>query len=356
MGWRDLFGTSASAPVPIEAGEPSLPPAVMTVLEGLQSEWLVIGKFGRIVHMSDHVGSFGLVRKGGITLTEIADMVDETRGDGAPRTRELSIGGSDQGAPPRAIRVRSSQIDPAHVLLLVDDISNAVRVDAMRRDFVANVSHELKTPIGALLLLADAVQSAVDDPDALARFTERIQLEAQRLNTLVRDLTDLSRLQSEDVTINAANVPAARAVAEAIDTVRLLAQAKRIDVVTELPDDLRIYADEDQLVTAIRNLLVNAINYSPSFTKVVVTGIDLGSYVELAVSDQGIGIPPEEQPRIFERFYRTDPARSRETGGTGLGLAIVKHICNAHGGEVLVTSVPESGSTFTIRLPKQVAA
>ena len=355
MAWRSIFGKRPTVVEP-PAEEPTLPAAVMSVLEGLLSEWIVIGRFGRLVRTSANVAGYGLVRKGGITLPEVADMVDGTRSDGQPRMRELFIGGSEQGAPPRAIRVRSSHIDDVHVLLLIDDISNAMRVDAMRRDFVANVSHELKTPIGALLLLADAVQSALDDPDALTRFAERIQLEAQRLSTLVQDLTDLSRLQSEDVTVNAAEVPAARAVAEAIDTVRLLAQAKRIDVFTEVHDDLMIYADEEQLITAIRNLLVNAINYSPSFTKVVVTGVDLGDHVELAVSDEGIGIPVEEQPRIFERFYRTDPARSRETGGTGLGLAIVKHVCTAHGGEVEVTSVPDSGSTFTIRLPKRVAA
>ena len=355
MSWRGFFDKRTPAPV-ATTSEPELPAAALSVLEGLQSEWIVLGRFGRLVRTSANIAIYGLLHKGGITMPEIADMVDMTRSDGEARTRELSIGGSDQGAPPREIRVRSSYIDAEHVLLLIDDISNAVRVDAMRRDFVANVSHELKTPIGALLLLADAVQSALDDTEALTRFTERMQLEAQRLSTLVRDLTDLSRLQSEDVTLNAANVPAARVVAEAIDTVRLLAQSKRIDVIAQLPDDLLVYADEEQLVTAVRNLLVNAINYSPSFTKVVVTGIDIGPYVELAVSDEGIGIKPEEQARIFERFYRTDPARSRETGGTGLGLAIVKHICNAHGGEVMVTSVLEGGSTFTLRLPKQVAA
>lgn len=355
MALRDLLGKPKPVPAAAPA-ESELPAAALSVLEGLPSEWIVIGPFGRLVKTSGNVGSYGLLRKGGITLPDVADLVDQTRQDGQPRTKALSIGGSEQGAPPRAIRVGSSKIDRDHVLLLIDDISNAVRVDAMRRDFVANVSHELKTPIGALLLLADAVQSALDDPEALGRFTERIQLEAQRLNALVRDLTDLSRLQSEDVTLNAANVPAIRSIAEAIDTIRLLAQAKRIDVIAEVPEDLLVYADEEQLVTAIRNLLVNAINYSPSFTKVVVTGVDLGGAIEISVSDEGIGIGPEEQTRIFERFYRTDPARSRETGGTGLGLAIVKHICNAHGGEVVVTSVPEAGSTFTMRFPKQVVA
>lgn len=344
-----------SPPGPTRGPEPDLPAAALAVLEGLQSEWIVLGPFGRVARTSANIGNYGLLRKGGITLPEIADMVDMTRRDGEPRTREMSIGGSEQGAPPREIRVRSSRIDGEHILLLVDDISSAMRVDAMRRDFVANVSHELKTPVGALLLLADAVQSAVDDPEALGRFTDRIQIEAQRLSTLVRDLTDLSRLQATDVTLNAADVPVDRVVAEAIDTIRLLAQAKRIDVVHELPDGLTVFADEDELITALRNLLVNAINYSPSFTKVTITAADEGDQVSISVTDEGIGITAEEQSRIFERFYRTDPARSRATGGTGLGLAIVKHICNAHGGDVQVRSVPEGGSTFTVRLPKQVA-
>ena len=354
MAWRDFFGKRTPAPVtPPEDAD--LPAAALSVLEGLQSEWIVIGRFGRLVRTSSNIANYGLLRKGGITLPEVADMVDMTHTDGEPRTRELSVGGTEQGAPPRAIRVRSSRIDDDHVLLLIDDISNAVRVDAMRRDFVANVSHELKTPVGALLLLADAVHSAIDDPEALERFTERIQLEAQRLSALVRDLTDLSRLQAADITMHAAEIPVARVVAEAVDTIRLHAQSKRIDVRAEIDDSLTIYADEDQLVTALRNLLVNAINYSPSFTKVTVTAADVGSAVEISVTDEGIGISPEEQSRIFERFYRTDPARSRETGGTGLGLAIVKHICSAHGGDVVVTSVPDIGSTFTLRLPKQVS-
>lgn len=355
MAWFTRTRNTAP-PVSQTPPEPQLPPAVLAVLEGLQSEWVVIGPYGRFVQLSPNIAGFGLVRKGGITHPEISDMLEQTRRDGEPRTRELSVGGSEQGAPPREIRVRSSAIDADHVLLVVDDISSAVRVDAMRRDFVANVSHELKTPVGALLLLADAVQSALDDPDALQRFTERIQLEAQRLSTLVQDLTDLSRLQAADVTVHAAQVPVARVVAEAVDTIRLLAQSKRIDVLSDIPDQLQVFADEDQLVTALRNLLVNAINYSPSFTKVTVTAVDVEGFIEIAVSDEGIGISPEEQSRIFERFYRTDPARSRETGGTGLGLAIVKHICNAHGGDVVVTSAQDAGSTFTLRFPKQVTA
>lgn len=356
MAWRDRLRAQSSPPAADRRPAPPLPPAVLAVLEGLLSDWVLIGSDGTFLKTSPNIGSLGLVRKGGFTQPKISDMVERTRRDRETRTREFSIGGAELGAPPREVRVRSSVIDDEHVLLLVDDITSAVRVDAMRRDFVANVSHELKTPVGALLLLADAVKSAVDDPEALTRFTDRVQLEAQRLSTLVRDLTDLSRLQSEDVVVNAVTVPAARVAAEAIDTIRLLAQAKGIDVLSEVADDLQVYADEDQLVTALRNLLVNAINYSPTATKVVVTGIDLGDHVELAVSDEGIGISAEEQERIFERFYRTDPARSRQTGGTGLGLAIVKHICNAHGGEVLVTSVPQGGSTFTLRLPKQVVA
>lgn len=354
MALRDVFGKRQAITVNPTV-EPDLPAAALSVLEGLQSEWIVLGPYGRIVRTSSGIAGYGLLRKGGITMPEIADMVDMSRKDSEPRTRELSIGGSEQGSPPREIRVRSSIIDPVHVLLLIDDISSAVRVDAMRRDFVANVSHELKTPVGALLLLADAVQSAIDDPDALARFTERIQTEALRLSSLVRDLTDLSRLQAADVTVHADFTPVERVVAEAIDTTRLLAQSNRIDVLQEIPTDLEVYADEEQLATALRNLLVNAINYSPSFTKVTVTAIDLGDRVEISVSDEGIGISLEEQTRIFERFYRTDPARSRETGGTGLGLAIVKHICSAHGGDVVVTSVPGQGSTFTLRFPKQAA-
>lgn len=344
-----ILGKHAEAPAPLRAG--ALTPDAVALLRRLPGEWLVLGRAARVHLASPGLESLGLVHGGAVASTHLEAMAEETLFDGHPRTDDLTVGGTEVGSPPGTVRVRTSKLDEDFALLLIDDISAATRVDTMRRDFIANVSHELKTPVGALLLLADAADAAVDNPKALRKFTARMQLEAGRLSALINDLTDLSRLQASDVSDDARLVPVKAIVSEAIDAVHLVAQDKRIDVVRDLPPGLKVFAREDQVVTALRNLLTNAIRYSPPHTKVTVTGRAVDGFLELAVHDEGIGIEPEQQVRIFERFHRVDPARSRETGGTGLGLAIVKHICLAHGGEVLVQSEVGRGSTFTLRLP-----
>jgi two-component system sensor histidine kinase SenX3 len=195
------------------------------------------------------------------------------------------------------------------------------------------------------------VQSASDDPDAVQRFAARMQIESQRLSNLVNDLVDLSRLQSGDPLKSSERVEIDRVVSEAVDATKLLASAREIDVMVGERSGAVVHGDEPQLVTALRNLLMNAIVYSPAGTRVAVAARSGEGVVEVSVTDQGIGIPADEQSRIFERFYRVDPARSRVTGGTGLGLAIVKHVCANHGGECTVWSVEGEGSTFTLRLP-----
>ena len=229
------------------------------------------------------------------------------------------------------------------------------RVNKIRRDFVANVSHELKTPVGALLLLAEALRDGADDPVAARRFSERIAHEAGRLARLVQELLDLSRLQGGDPPPARTEVPVNMLIADAVDRVRLAAAAAGIEVVAADAGDLAVWGDPPSLVTALTNLLDNAVAYSPRGAKVGLgarlrTG-ELTREVEIAVSDEGIGISPGDQERIFERFYRVDPARSRATGGTGLGLAIVKHVAANHGGRVSVWSSQGVGSTFTLHLP-----
>jgi two-component system sensor histidine kinase SenX3 len=242
--------------------------------------------------------------------------------------------------------------DGGLILLLAEDQTESRRVDEIRRDFVANISHELKTPVGALALLAETVEEAADDPDAVIRFAGRMRQEAARLTDLVQDLIMLSRIQAAEP------VPAPRpvvlndVVAEAVDRCRMRASARGISLEVTGARDLTILGDEDLLVTALRNLLENAVSYSPDRTRVVITTRAASSWTaEISVSDQGIGIPARDRERIFERFYRVDPARSRATGGTGLGLAIVKHVTAAHGGNVTVWSQEGVGSTFTLRLP-----
>jgi two-component system sensor histidine kinase SenX3 len=239
----------------------------------------------------------------------------------------------------------------AAVALLCDDVTEQRRLEDVRRDFVANVSHELKTPVGALSLLAEAVQEAADDPEAVARFSARMLRESERLGRLVQELIALSRLQGAEPLPGDDVVSVADVLTEAVDRTRLAAERDGITVVTRCDGDLEVRGSESQLATAVGNLVDNAIAYSPRDTRVAVHARPVGDWVEIAVTDQGIGMAEPELARIFERFYRVDPARSRATGGTGLGLAIVKHVVSNHGGTISVWSVEGAGSTFTVRLP-----
>lgn len=321
---------------------------VVRVLTALPFEWIIVDSNFRVLQSSPNSRSFGFTSDR--TLDDRVVRAQVVAAFRAPLVDEVDV---VTGAPSvsRVVRVRTARLDAMRVCVFFEDVSQSLRVDAMRRDFVVNVSHELKTPVGALLLLAEAAQSAIEDPVTLTKFVERMQLEAQRLSALVNDLSDLSRLQSEGAVVQQAEIPVERLVAEAVDATQLLAQSRRIDVQTFCAPGLVVLGDETQLLTALRNLLANAITYSPPFTLVSVKANVCDRMIDIAVCDQGIGIPKAEQERIFERFYRVDPARSRETGGTGLGLSIVKHICSAHGGDCTVWSVPDGGSTFTLRLP-----
>jgi two-component system sensor histidine kinase SenX3 len=241
------------------------------------------------------------------------------------------------------------------VLLQFSDITETLRLERVRRDFVANVSHELKTPVGALTLLAEAVQDAADDPEAVQRFSHRMQREGARLGRLVQELIELSRLQGAEPLPGPQLVDVEHILSEAVDRSRLAAESSGITVVDRTEAGLQVRGNETQLANAVANLVDNAIAYSSEHTKVGVAARSVreatGEWVEIAVTDQGIGIAEGDLDRVFERFYRVDQARSRATGGTGLGLAIVKHIASNHGGGVSVWSVAGSGSTFTIRLP-----
>jgi two-component system sensor histidine kinase SenX3 len=225
------------------------------------------------------------------------------------------------------------------------------RLDSIRRDFVANISHELKTPIGALSILSEAVLGAADDPDAIVRFATRMQAESKRLSDLVQEIINLSRLQDDDPLKNAKVFDLNEVILNAIDQSELNAAARNIEIVYSEKDPVHIKGDYGQVTMAVSNLIENAINYSPEGTRVAVALRVNDGLVEVSVTDQGIGIPEKDLERIFERFYRVDPARSRATGGTGLGLSIVKHVATNHGGDVSVWSIEDAGSTFTIRFP-----
>ncbi len=331
--------------------EPPLPRGIGDVLSVLRSIGIVLDASDAVVSTSSSAVAYGLVRHGELVHKELRHLARQVRRDGIIREAELELTKGPTGAGSTVMRARVAPLGSAHVLVLAEDHTHARRVEEIRRDFIANVSHELKTPVGGISLLSEAILDARDDPEAVARFGERIRVESSRLSRLVKEIVDLSRLQVQDTLHEPQLVAIADVISEAVDRVHVSADARSItiDVVTE--SDLRVYGDRELLVTAVANLVSNAVNYSDDRTRVAVGARRVGEMVEVSVADQGHGIPLGEQERIFERFYRVDAARSRATGGTGLGLAIVKHICANHGGEVSLWSAEGHGSTFTVRLP-----
>ena len=343
---RQAPGTPA-APV-----EPAVPEGVADVLAVLRDSAIVLDAGGAVVKTSASAVAHGLVRGNHLTHGELRDLVAEVQRDGIIREAELELARGPLGQGRMVMGVRVAPIGTDLALVLVVDRTKARRVEEVRRDFVVNVSHELKTPVGGLALLAEAVEDASDDPVAVSRFAGRMKVETTRLSRLVSEIVDLSRLQTADLDqkLEVVNVPAT--VAEATDQTRIVAGDRQITVSTAGPGaDLTVHADQELLITAVRNLVTNAINYSDDNTRIAVVTRRHGDLVEVSVTDQGQGISAENQERIFERFYRVDAARSRATGGTGLGLSIVKHICANLGGDVVVWSEVGQGSTFTIRLP-----
>jgi len=341
---------------PYRLARPAVPEEVIRVLNVLPSASLVVAPDGEVLRNNARATGLGLVNRDRITVPDIAHLVKRVVDDGHAREQEMRVRRPPLGRELLELRVRVAPLGTGAILVLIDDLAEERRVDVVRRDFVANVSHELKTPVGALALLAEAVLAASEDAEQVRHFAERMQVEAARLSHLVQDVIDLSRLQGDDPMTRAEVVDVDELVRRAIDEVRTVATRADIEVVTGDPCECLVYGDERQLLAALRNLLTNAISYSPSHTRVAVGTRIADRVVEIAVKDQGIGIAPNDVDRVFERFYRVDPARSRVTGGTGLGLAIVKHVCQNHGGECTVWSEPGVGSTFTIRLPSYESA
>jgi two-component system sensor histidine kinase SenX3 len=336
------------------APDPILPPGVAHVLAVLRSLAVVLDEQDTVVKASPAAHAFGIVRGDRLAADELLDLARKVRRDGEIRQAELELPRGPVGGGMLEVSARVAPLGTRHVLVLVEDQTDARRVDAIRRDFVANVSHELKTPVGALALLSEAVSEASDDPEAVRRFAERMLRESERLSNLVQELIDLSRLESRDPLKEPAPVFVDEVVAAAVDRTGQIASNKEIAIAVGGASGLQVLGNEKQLAMAVGNLVENATNYSPERTRVSIGVQRVGDLVEVSVTDQGIGIPAPELERIFERFYRVDPARSRATGGTGLGLSIAKHIAQNHGGEVRVWSHEGSGSTFTLRLPLYV--
>ncbi|CAO5176461.1 two-component system, OmpR family, sensor histidine kinase SenX3 [Frankia sp. AiPs1] len=333
---------------------------IRRVISGLPTGLVVLDAADRAVLVNTVARRMGVVRDYEIAVAELADLVQATRRAGRDHEREIDLPPVPEPPLTRprpdqealAVRTRARLLDSTgHVAVILDDITESRRVEAVRRDFVANVSHELKTPVGALHVLAEAVAAASEDPVAVRRFASRMTHESARLARLVQEIIDLSRLQGAEPLPDLRPLPTGDLLTEAVDRNRLAAQAQEISVVVIGDGELRVLGDEGQLVTAVANLLENAISYSPRGTRIVLGVRRSGTTVEISVADEGMGIAEKDLERVFERFYRADPARSRATGGTGLGLAIVKHIATNHGGTATVWSAEGAGSTFTIRLP-----
>ena len=343
------------APDPVDGSTSALPPGVAAVLAVLRSSAVVLDGEDRVVRASPAALRLGLVRADRLVSEELLTLVQRTRRDGEIREERLDLPRGPLGDATFAVLARVAPLGATFVLLLVEDHTEARRVEEVRRDFVANVSHELKTPVGAMALLAEALVDAADDPEAVRRFAGRIEHESRRLSRLVQDVIELSRLQGHDPLQAPTLVALDDVVAEAVDRSRATADSRRITLVCGGRRGVVVRGDARQLVTALGNLVDNAVRYAPEGSRVSVatslTGTPPAAVAELSVTDEGPGISEAERDRIFERFYRVDAARSRDTGGTGLGLSIVKHVAAGHGGEATVWSAEGTGSTFTLRLP-----
>jgi two-component system, OmpR family, sensor histidine kinase SenX3 len=332
----------------------TLPPGIAAVLSVLRSSALVVDSGEQVLKASAPAIAMGLVRDRRIAVRELADLVRQVRRDGQIRETEIVMQRAP-GTPPRHVSARVAPLSSQLVLALVEDRTREHRVESIRRDFVANVSHELKTPVGAIRLLSDAVIDAADDPEAVQRFAGRMHTESERLTRLVQQIIELSRLQGDDPLDEPVAVDVDDLLTRILDENSTDASASGISLVRDGEEGLVLLGSREQVAVAVGNLVANAVAYSPEGSSVVVSARSGESTVDLSVTDQGIGIPADEIDRIFERFYRVDPARHRSTGGTGLGLSIVKHVAASHGGDVRVWSVEGQGSTFTLTLPRKVA-
>ena len=321
-------------------------------LETIPQGVVICDENGAVTFRNQAATMFSSARHGDALVGAAIEEMLHRSLDGQGDTRTLDL----FGPPRRTLVVRATPLDDERrtvgALAIIDDVSERRRLEAVRRDFVANISHELKTPIGALGLLAETLL-AEDDPDVSRRLAERMLTEAFRVGRTIDDLLALSRIEAEEAP-SREPVPVHLVVAEAVERMRPAAEQHGIDVhVAEARRTITILGDRRQLVSAIYNLLDNAVKYSNAGSAVdvrVSVSAD-GAKVAIDVEDHGIGIPSRDHERIFERFYRVDRGRSRDTGGTGLGLAIVRHVASNHGGEVRLASREGVGSTFTLVLP-----
>lgn len=330
---------------------PVIPDGVEEVLSALPQASIITDPSHNVLRATPGATSTGLVSRQARLAAVLQPVATRAWESGDAVEQQVVVPRGPFGQAGLTYRVRAVRLPPRFILILAEDITEAIRVEEVRRDFVANISHELKTPIGAVTLLAEAIDEASDDEEQVKYFAKRLLLEGDRLARLTREIIDLSRLQAMDTLQDADVVDLGEVISQAIDQTHVVAQAKGIELGVRVPEGVEVWGDAGLLLMCLQNLITNAISYSPENSYVGIGTRLVDDAVEVSVTDRGLGIAESDQQRIFERFYRVDTARSRNTGGTGLGLSIVKHIVENHGGDIRVWSQLGKGSTFTVRLP-----
>lgn len=335
-----------------EVVNPVVPDGIDQVLDALESAGIVLDPSNNVIKTSPAALTMGLVFNQQLVHAELIELARQVRQSGDAVSQDLVLSRGPFHDASLRYRVRLARLGTRYVLILAEDRTESFRLDEVRRDFVANISHELKTPIASVGLLAEALDQAADEPAQVRRFANRLTTESARLGRLTQEIIELSRLQAQDALATPEYLDVDAIVTAAVDQSRVVAEAQNITLAVGKKSGARVYGDEKLLVVAVHNLVSNAVNYSRSGSRVGVGVRKQKNVVEITVTDQGIGIAEADIDRVFERFFRVDQARSRHTGGTGLGLSIVKHVVQNHGGDIRVWSQPGRGSTFTIRLPE----
>lgn len=327
---------------------------VADLLDVLATAGLLLDTSNQVIRSTTGAEVLGLLNGRNLAQSELLDLVLVARSTEKPAEAEIELSSGMQSGT-TWVRARAAQLSDGNVLLTVADETESQRLEETRRDFVANISHELKTPIGAISLLSEALIDGADDQELVKKFSTDLFKESKRLASLVQDIIQLSRLQSADMLKTAVPVDLAGVIADAVERNQVLAERKGIKISWDSPMGTSVLGDGEMLTMAVKNLIENAILYSDEGGQVGVGLREDDGTAQISVTDTGVGIEPEHVERIFERFYRADPSRSRATGGTGLGLAIVKHVANNHRGDIQVFSRPGFGSTFTLLLPIYVS-
>ncbi|MDR1431942.1 MAG: HAMP domain-containing histidine kinase [Propionibacteriaceae bacterium] len=327
-----------------------LPQDTVAVLHAFGGHALVVTPKGKLVYLSKMAQTLPLASDGKLTHPELLTQAKEAWASGGEVTRPYDL---QTLGPLHNIVVHAAVLDGRWILLAITDRTGEVLATEIRRDFVSNIGHELRTPTTSLALIAQALRSAADSPEAVSYFAARLEGVAERLEQLTNDMMALAFVQEGERTLRRDLVMMEDVVTRAVANLREKAQAKGVSLRCKVGASAVVRGDKQALISAVENLVSNAVHYSKNDSKVTVaTRVDLAdNAVTVSVIDQGIGIEPADQERVFERFYRADAARSHRTGGTGLGLAIVRNTVVAHGGDVSVVSRPGKGSTFALVLP-----